>query len=142
MEKWIQGEEKGPQREKDKTLGFRPHKDSVKRLKLKLKTVTNRSNGKSSTWVKLKLRQIGQGWIQYFKLADMKRLLNEMDCWLRRRIRMRVWKTWKRVRTRYKHLQKLGINKYKAWEWANTRKGYWRVEIGRASCRERVSSLV
>ena len=112
---------------KDKTLGFRPHKDSVKRLKLKLKTVTSRSNGKSSTWVKLKLRQIGQGWIQYFKLADMKSLLNEMDCWLRRRIRMRVWKTWKRVRTRYKHLQKLGINKYKAWEWANTRKDYWRV---------------
>ena len=60
---------------KDKTLGFIPHKDSVKRFKAKLKSVTNRSNGKSSTWVKFKLRQIGQGWIQYFKLADMKSLL-------------------------------------------------------------------
>ena len=88
---------------------------------------TNRSNGKSSTWVKLKLRQIGQGWIQYFKLADMKSLLKRIDEWVRRRIRMSVWKTWKRVRTRYKYLQKLGINKYKAWQWANTRKSYWRV---------------
>ena len=57
----------------------------------------------------------------------MKSLLKRIDEWVRRRIRMRVWKTWKRVRTRYKYLQKLGINKYKAWQWANTRKGYWRV---------------
>lgn len=112
---------------KDKTLGFRSHKDSVKRFEAKLRSVTNRSNGKSSTWIKIKLRQIGQGWIQYFKLADMKSSLKRIDEWLRRRIRMRVWKTWKRVRIRYRCLQKLGVNKYKAWEWANTRKGYWRI---------------
>lgn len=112
---------------KDKTLGFRPHKDSVAKFKKKLKIVTNRSNGKSSDYVKIKLRQVGRGWIQYFKLADMKHLLRALDCWLRRRIRMRVWKIWKKIKTRYTCLQRLGINKHKAWEWANTRKGYWRV---------------
>jgi len=40
---------------------------------------------------------------------------------------MLIWKQWKRVRTRYKNLIKLGIPKGKAWEWANTRKAYWRV---------------
>ena len=108
-------------------LDFMHIKDSVAKFKKKLRIIANRSNGKSRGYVKLKLRQIGQGWLQYFKLADMKEKLKTIDEWLRRRIRMRVWKTWKRVRTRYKYLQKLGINKYKAWQWANTRKGYWRV---------------
>ncbi len=38
---------------------------------------------------------------------------------------MIIWKQWKRIRTRWRNLIKLGINKYKAWEYANTRKGYW-----------------
>lgn len=53
--------------------------------------------------------------------------LSEIDQMIRRRIRACIWKTWKRVKTRFKNLKKLGVNKYKAWEWANTRKGYARV---------------
>lgn len=45
----------------------------------------------------------------------------------RGRIRMCIWKYWKRVRTRFKNLQQCGIAKWQAWQWANTRKGYWRV---------------
>jgi len=40
---------------------------------------------------------------------------------------MMVWKTWKRVRTRSASLQKLGLDRAKAWEYAYTRKGYWRI---------------
>lgn len=50
----------------------------------------------------------------------------ETDEWMRRRIRMIFWKQWKKVKTRFKMLQSLGIYKQKAWEYANTRKGYWR----------------
>ena len=53
-------------------LDFMHIKDSVAKFKKKFKIIANRSNGKSSDYVKLKLRQIGQGWIQYFKLSDMK----------------------------------------------------------------------
>ncbi|MCT4593804.1 MAG: hypothetical protein N4A57_05990 [Anaeromicrobium sp.] len=40
---------------------------------------------------------------------------------------MCYWKQWKKIKTKYKNLQRLGLNKNKAWEFANTRKGYWRV---------------
>ena len=47
--------------------------------------------------------------------------------WIRRRLRACIWKQWKRVRTRGRNLIKLGVIEYKAWEYANTRKGYWRI---------------
>ena len=72
-----------------------------------------------------RLRQYIRGWVQYFKLADMKILLRDIDMWYRRRLRMVIWKQWKRIRTKLANLIRLGIPKSKAWEWANTRKGYW-----------------
>ena len=57
----------------------------------------------------------------------MQRFLRGIDEWMRRRIRMIYWKRWKLVKTRYRNLIKLGMNKWKAWQWANTRKSYWRI---------------
>ena len=62
-----------------------------------------------------------------YHLANMKRLLLETDEWLRRRIRMCIWKAWKKVKTKVANLIRCGINKYKAHEWGNTRKGYWHI---------------
>ena len=59
--------------------------------------------------------------------ADMKILMNKTDEWMRRRIRMVYWKQWKKVKTKYKMLKQYGVNEGKAWEYANTRKGYWRI---------------
>ena len=67
------------------------------------------------------------GWINYYKLADMGKLLKDIDEWMRRRIRMVFWKRWKRVRTRYRNLEKLGISHAKAGILANSRKGCWRI---------------
>lgn len=74
-----------------------------------------------------KLNEIIVGWVNYFKLAEMKTKLKDLDSWIRRRLRACVWKTWKLVRTRFTNLKKLGVPKQKAWEFANTRKGYWRI---------------
>ena len=68
-----------------------------------------------------------RGWIGYYHLADMKRFLLDTDEWLRRRIRMGIWKAWKNPKTKVANLIKCGIEKAKAWEWGNTRKGYWRI---------------
>lgn len=57
----------------------------------------------------------------------MKGYINRINQWLKRRIRIIIWKRWKKVRTKYNSLIKLGIPCDKAWEWANTRKGYWRI---------------
>ena len=74
-----------------------------------------------------KLNEIIVGWVNYFKLADMKNKLIELDGWIRRRLRACVWKTWKKIKTKFNNLIKLGIPKDKSWEYANTRKGYWRI---------------
>jgi group II intron reverse transcriptase/maturase len=106
---------------------LRIHQKSVDKMKERIKTLTSRSNGWGDARRKETLKQYITGWVNYFKLADMKKLLPKVDEWYRRRIRMVIWKQWKKNRTRFRNLIKLGIAKYKAWEFANTRKGYWHI---------------
>ena len=105
---------------------FRVHPKSILKLKDKIRNVTGRSNGMGIQERKTRLNQIIRGWVNHFKLADMKNLLKEMDEWTRSRIRMITWKRWKRVRTRFENLKRSGLDEERAWMWANTRKGYWR----------------
>ena len=94
-------------------------------MKMKLKLITGRSNGMGYERRKEVLRQTIRGWVEYFKLADTKSYLERMDEWLRRRIRMCIWKSWKRPRTRVKNLVKCGIKPYWARIYGNSSKGYW-----------------
>jgi len=64
---------------------------------------------------------------EYYAIADMASRVKELNEWTRRRIRQIYWKQWKRISTRFKNLMRLGIDRWKAWEWANSRLGYWRV---------------
>ena len=105
---------------------IRIHEKSVKRFKEKIKFYTNRNKGISMEFRIAKLNQITRGWINYYGVANARGKLNELDRWIRRRLRTCIWKQWKKISTKYRNLVKLGINNYKAWEYANTRKGYWR----------------
>lgn len=105
---------------------LRVHPKSIAKMKDKIKELTSRSNGWGSERRKVALRQYITGWVNYFKLANMKSLLLEIDGWYRRRLRMVIWKQWKRIKTRFQNLIKLGISKSQAWMFSNTRKGYWR----------------
>lgn len=108
------------------TWGIRLAPKSITRLKEKIKKQTQRREPRS-TWDRIQsLKQVQQGWIHYFKIADCKTHLTAIDEWTRSRLRMCEWKLWKRVRTRIKRLQDLGIKPEQAYQWANTRKGYWR----------------
>ena len=73
------------------------------------------------------LHETIRGWVGYFKLADMKSAIEDIDKWLRRRIRMCIWKAWKHPKTRVKNLIKCGIKPYWAHMWGNASKGYWSV---------------
>ena len=108
-------------------VDFRVHEKSIRKLKSKLKYLTGRSRIGNIKSTFIKLRQIIVGWVNYFKMAKMKAKLKDLDEWLRRRIRMAYWKQWKKVKTKFHNLKKLGIDKNKSWEYANTRKGYWRI---------------
>ena len=102
------------------------HPKSRMKLKSKLKEITSRSKGFGYERCKIKLREYIQGWIGYYKLADMKNYLQSVDEWLRRRLRMCIWKCWKKVKTKYTNLIKCKIDRNQAWQWTNTRKSYWR----------------
>ena len=102
------------------------HKKPVERFKEKVREITSRSNGKSMDWRKEALNYLVTGWVNYFRIADMKTVAEELDQWIRRRIRMCYWKQWKKISTKHDELVKLGVDNQKAWEFANTRKSYWR----------------
>ncbi|EJO5349586.1 group II intron reverse transcriptase/maturase [Clostridium botulinum] len=108
-------------------MGIRVHNKSIEKLKATLKKITGRSNAMSMEYRAVKLKQTITGWINYFKLADLNGALRKIDKWLRRRLRLCYWKQWKKIKTKHDNLVKLGIDNLKAWEYANTRKGYWRI---------------
>ena len=106
---------------------FRVHPKSVAKMRDKIRELTDRNNDMSNTKREEKYQQYVSGWVNYFKLADMKKLLGETDEWARRRIRAAYWKQWKRIKTKYRMLKALGLEHWRAMELANSRKGYWRM---------------
>lgn len=90
----------------------------------------------------MKLNQSIIGLVNYFAIADMKGIVQKLDEWIRRRLRMCYWKQWKKIKTKHYNLVKLGLPNDKAWEYANTRKGYWRISnspiLTRALTNERL----
>lgn len=105
---------------------FRVHPKSIKKMKDKLRLLTNKNNGWGNDYRRQKLAEFVRGWINYFSMADMKVLMGEVDEWLRRKIRAIYWKQWKRVKTKYRMLRALKLPEWKVHELANCRKGYWR----------------
>jgi group II intron reverse transcriptase/maturase len=105
---------------KDGKYQAKPHSKSV----LKLKALTKR-NWSVSLDVRLtKIKQLVTGWVNYFRIAKMKTVLAEIDQKLRKRIRIIIWKQWKKTRTRYEALRRLGADHKNAFCTANCRKGY------------------
>jgi len=106
------------------------HPKSIAKMKAKIRVLTSRSNGWGNDYRKLNVNQFITGWVQYFKLAGMKTRLQETDEWMRHRIRVLIFKQWKKPKTKYKNLRKLGISHSGAYKVANTSKGYWRAVEG------------
>lgn len=106
---------------------IRAHRDSISKAKRKLKELTRRSQGQNVRQVFAKVEIFIRGWLGYYHVADMKRTLLTWNEWLRRRMRMYIWKQWKKPRTRVMNLKKLGIPEWQAYQWGNTRLGYWRI---------------
>ena len=110
-----------------KRTGIRPHGKSVKRFKDKIRELTSRKQARPIEMILKRIKVYTTGWLGYYSIADMERLMKRCNEWIKRRIRQIYWKQWKKVSARFDNLKKLGIDKHKAWEWANSRKGYWRI---------------
>ncbi|MFA5889420.1 MAG: group II intron reverse transcriptase/maturase [Actinomycetota bacterium] len=108
------------------TVGVRIDSLAKRKAKDRIRRLTSRSRGVS---MERRIREVNayiRGWVNYFGLSDTPSTFDELDQWLRRRLRQARWKQWKRIRTKVRMLRSLGIPKQKAYEWANTRKGSWR----------------
>jgi RNA-directed DNA polymerase len=98
---------------------------SVKRLKDKLKEIFRRGRGWGILAVVEQLTPIIRGWVNYFKLSGVKGVFEELDGWLRRKIRVLYWRRWKKPKTRERKLKQLGIEAERAWKSANNGRGSW-----------------
>jgi RNA-directed DNA polymerase len=102
-------------------------KESLKRMKKKVREITSRKMPYPMEYRIQKLNQYLIGWCGYFALADTRSIFSELDGWIRRRLRMCLWKNWKKPKTKTRNLINLGVPEWKAFEWGNSRKGYWRI---------------
>lgn len=110
-----------------KKTGIRPHQKSINRFKDRVRQITSRKRGRSIEQILHELKVFTTGWLGYYSVADMRAKIIALNEWVRRRIRMYLWKQWKKISARFDNLKRLKIPEGKAWEWANTRKGYWRI---------------
>ena len=130
---------------KDKDgLFIRVYQKSLSKAKKKLRELTKRNRGGNVRQVMAEVKRYMQGWLNYYAIASMKNTMAEWNGWLRRRIRMYIWKQWKKPTTKFRNLVKLGIPKKYAQMAACSRRGYWfTVETGavkRAITNERLAS--
>ena len=100
---------------------------SIKRIKAKMKANTQRNNPANARVKIQKLETIIRGWVNYFVIAKAKSIMQQLDEMVRVRLRIGEWKSWKKIKTKIRKLISLGVNKYKAYEWGNSSKGYCKI---------------
>ena len=105
-------------------------RQTVDRVKTKIREITARNRPVSLAERIERLNAYLGGWMEYFALAETPTIFASIEGWMRRRLRMCLWKQWKRVRTRYRELRALGLPEWVVHEFANARKGPWRMAHG------------
>lgn len=101
--------------------------EALERVKGKLRQLTWRWKGQSLEQTLDHLNTYVRGWVGYFSLAETPSAFEALDEWVRRRLRAIQWHHWKNPRTRANAMRRLGAPPHKAWEWAYTNKGTWRI---------------
>ena len=98
---------------------------SLKRLDDKIREVLDGARGRSLTAVITALNPILRGWMAYFRLTETKKAVEELDGWIRHKLRCILWRQWKRPYTRAMNLMKVGLVEERAWRSACNQRGPW-----------------
>jgi group II intron reverse transcriptase/maturase len=98
-----------------------------KRLKIRLKTITRKTTPLSFDERITKINEVQRGWLNYFRGTSIHGKLQDLDGWLRNRLRYCIWTDWKKPERKRKNLIRLGVDQDHAYSWSRTRKGGWAV---------------
>lgn len=98
---------------------------SLHRLRDRLREQLRRVRGRSMKYITERINPVLRGWSGYFKLSQSKRPLEELDGWVRYKLRCAVWRQWKRPSTRARNLMRLGLGEVRAWKSAFNGRGPW-----------------
>lgn len=107
--------------------GLRIAGSSIEKYKSKVREITSRSKPYAMYKRYELLRNLNRGWTSYFKLNEAKEVLRRLDSWVCSRLRLCYLKQWPKPSTRVKMFVRLGIPEWQAYQWGNSRKGYWRI---------------
>lgn len=100
---------------------------SVNRIKEKMKSKTKRGDPSNAEEKIKKMESVIRGWVNYFSIAEAKPVMQRLDEMVRVRLRIGIWKQWKKPKTRIKNILKLGANKLNAFRWGNSSLGPCRI---------------
>jgi RNA-directed DNA polymerase len=109
----------------DRAARLRVAPAAVQRLKTKLRRVLRQGRGRRLAALVMDLNLATRGWVVYFRLAEAKASFEDLDKWLRRKLRCIVWRQWKRPRTRYRELRRHGLDEARARASAFNGRGPW-----------------
>lgn len=98
---------------------------SLKRLKDKVREIVVGNSSRNLGKTIEALNPVLRGWTAYFKLTEVKGVLQDIDGWIRRKLRCLLWRQWKRVYTRAKNLMQNGVAEDRAWRSATNQRGSW-----------------
>ena len=98
---------------------------SLQRLKAKLRQILRRGRGRNLLGVIEELSPVIRGWVAYFRLAEVKGSFEDLDAWVRRKLRCILWRQWKNPRTRFKKLRQLGLDVDRAKAGSSNGRGSW-----------------
>ena len=99
--------------------------ESIKRFKGNIRALCRRARGRNLRRFIEELKPVLRGWVNYFRLAEVKGVFEQLDQWIRRRLRCILWRQWKRVYTRARNLMKRGLDEERAWRSATNGRGPW-----------------
>ena len=111
---------------------LKPTAQSIARVKGKIKDLFRKARGRKLEWfIKYDLNPVLHGWAEYFKLSEVKLVFEELDAWIRRKLRCVIWRQWKKPHTRLRSLIARGLKpKHAALSALNGRGPWW--NAGRA----------
>jgi group II intron reverse transcriptase/maturase len=111
------------------TMHFKPKlkaaPQTIQRFKAKLREIFRRGRGRNIRRVIAELNEATVGWISYFRLAQVRGIFEELDQWIRRKLRCILWRQWKKPRTRAKRMIAMGLERVRAWASATNGRGPW-----------------